>query len=155
VNGWRAALSYVVVWLLVGTFFVASVHFADSAQSWGREGRWLSGFFYVYALALAGGFPIQIVAALLLRRLTRATRWDRVVHCIGFGGALGLVLPWAFARAGYLLEGVRFPHEWQNVKSALMFPLMGAMMHETHPAWVLAAVGAATGGSVRLMMRPR
>jgi len=153
VNGWRAAVAGVVVWLLVGTFFVASVYFADSAQSWGREGRWLSGFFYVYALALVGGFPIQIVAALLLRALTRATRWDGVVHWIAFGAALGFALPWAFARAGYLLEGVRFPHEWQNVKSALMFPLMAAMMHETHSAWALAAVGAATGGTVRLMRR--
>ena len=146
---------YLVLWLLAGTFFVACAYFADSAQSWGREGRWLSGFVYVYALALVGGFGIQIVAALLVRGLTRATRLDRVVHWIAFGAALGFALPWAFARAGYLLEGVRFPHEWQNVKSALMFPLVAAMMHETHPAWVLAAVGAATGGSVRVILKQR
>jgi hypothetical protein len=39
----------------------------------------------------------------------------------------------AFARAGYLLEGIRFAHEWQTAKTVLMFPLMGAVMYEVQP----------------------
>jgi hypothetical protein len=147
---------YVVVTALAGTFFVACAFFADTAQSWGREGRWVAGFLYVYALSLAGGFAIQIAAAFLLRWLTRATGADGLIHWMVFGAALGIALPWACARLGYLVEGIRFAYEWQNVKSALMFPLMAAMMYETHPAWVRLAVGAATGGTVRLVFgRPR
>lgn len=149
----RAGVGYVVVAVLVGTFFVACAYFADSALSWGREGRWISGFLYVYVLAFAGGFAIQIIAAVLLRWVTRVTRLNGLVHWIGFGAAIGLALPWMFAHLGYLIEGVYFRHEWQNVKSVLMFPLMGAMMYQVHSAWVLIAVGAATGGTLRLTMR--
>jgi hypothetical protein len=148
----RAGILYLVVWLLVGTFFVASVYFADGAESWGREGRYVSGFVFVYALALAGGLPTQIIAALLVRWLTRRTGLNSVVHWLAFGAAVGVVLPWIVARLAYLLEGVRFAHQWQSVKSALMFPLMAAMMYEVNPAWVLAVVGAATAGTVRLLM---
>ena len=69
-RAWRL-LVYFVAWLVVGTFFVTCVYFADSAQSWGREGRWVAGFVQTYALALPGGFVIQIGAALLLRLFTR------------------------------------------------------------------------------------
>ena len=144
---------YFVVWLLVGTFFVSCAYFADSAQSWGREGRWIRGFLYTYALALPGGFAIQLGAAMLLQLLTRRTRLNGLIHWIGFGAALGIAVPWAFARAGYVLEGLRFPHQWQAVKSVLMFPLMGAMMHEVQPAWAQIAVGAATAATVWSAMR--
>ena len=143
---------YVVAFVLVGTFFVASVYFADAAASWGREGRWLWGFFFTYALTLIAGFTIQILAAVLLRWMTRVTRWDRVLHWVGFGAALGLSLPWILARLGYVLERSYFAPEWQTVKAVLMFPLAGAMMYQVQPAWVLLAVGGATAGTVRLMM---
>lgn len=151
----HADLVYIMVWLLVGTFFVASVYFSASADSWRREGRLVFGFFYVYALTLALGFVLQIVGAVLLRWLTRVTRLNALVHWIGFGAALGIVLPWMSARAGYLLEAAYFPNEWQSVKSALMFPLMGSMMYEVRPAWVLVAVGAATAGTVRVLTASR
>lgn len=138
---------------MVGTFFVTCVYFADSAQSWRREGRGVPGFLYTYALALPGGLAIQLAAAISLRVLTRAARVDGFFHWVVFGAALGMALPWAGARAGYLLEGLRFPHHWQVVKSVLMFPLMGAMMHETQPAWAQITVGAATAGTVWLAMR--
>lgn len=141
---------YILVWLLAGTFFVASVYFADAADSWGLEGSHVWGFFYTYMLALIGGFPIQIVAAVAVRYLTRSMRLHGFVYWSGLGAAAGAVLPWVFARAGYLLEGVHFAHEWQTVKAALMFPLSGAMMYEVHPVWVRLAVGAATGGTVWL-----
>lgn len=144
---------YILASLLVGTFFVAAVYFADSAQSWGREGRRVFGFFYVYALALVAGFPMQIVAAILLRWITRVTRLDGFAHWVGFGAALGIAVPWTFAGLGYVLEGAYFPREWQSVKSGLMFPMMGAMMYVVQRAWLLAAVGGATGGTLRLMMR--
>jgi hypothetical protein len=143
---------YVIIAVLVGTFFVASVYFADGAESWGREGRWAAGFLQVYRLALLIGFPIQIVAAVVLRWLTRVSGMNRLAHWVVFGATIGFALPWIFARLGYVLEGVYFPTEWQTVKSAVMFPLMGAMMYEAHPAWVRVAVGAATGGTLRLMI---
>lgn len=146
---------YVVVAVLVGTFFVAAVYFADSAESWAREGLWVSGFLRTYALALAGGFGIQIVAAVCLRWLTRVFGLDGLVHWIGFGAALGFALPWALARLGYLIETAHFPREWQTVKLVVMFPLMGAMMYDVQPGWVMAAVGAATGGTLRLIVRRR
>jgi hypothetical protein len=145
---------YLAVSVLAGTFFVACAYFADTAQSWGREGRWISGFLYVYALSLVGGFAIQTAAALLLRWLTRAAGADGLIHWVIAGAALGIALPWTCARLGYLVEGIRFPYEWQNVKSTLMFPLMAAMMYETHPAWVRLAVGAATGGTLRSVFGP-
>ena len=141
---------YVVTWILVGTFFVTCVYFADSAQSWRREGRGLAGFFYTYALALPGGFAVQVSAALLVLLLARVTRLNGVLHWLGFGAAVGIALPWALARAGYLLEGTRFPYEWQRLKTMLMFPLMGAMMYEVQPTWSLLAVGAATAGLCRM-----
>ena len=143
---------YVVAFVLVGTFFVASVYFADSAQSWRREGRWLWGFFFTYALTLIAGFMIQIFAAVLLRWVTRVTQRDRLFHWIVFGAALGLSLPLILARLGYALERFYFAPEWQTVKAVLMFPLTGAMMYEVQPALVLLAVGGATGGTVRVMM---
>jgi hypothetical protein len=146
---------YIVVAVLVGTFFVAAVYFADSAESWGREGLWVSGFLRIYTLALAGGFGIQIVAAVSLRWLTRVSGLNGLVHWIGFGAALGFALPWAVARLGYVIESAHFPREWQTVKFIVMFPLMGAMMYEVHSVWVMAAVGAATGGTLRLIMRRR
>lgn len=103
---------YLVVSVLAGTFFVACAYFADAGQSWGREGRWVSGFLYVYALSLAGGLAIQIAAALLLRWLTRATGANNRIHWMVLGAALGIALPWACARLGYVLEGIRFPYEW-------------------------------------------
>ena len=132
---------------------MAAAYFVDSAASWGREGRWVSGFGLAYALAFAGGFAIQVVAALCVLGLTRAIRRHGLVDWIAAGGAIGAALPWGLARLGYLLEGIHFPHDWQGVKTALMFPLMGAMMYEVRPAWVLAAVGAATAGTVRLFSR--
>ena len=151
----HANVVYITVWLLVGTFFVASVYFSASADSWRGEGRLVFGFFYVYVLTLALGFVLQIIGAVLLRWLARVTRLNAPAHWIGFGAALGIVLPWICARAGYVLEAAYFRNEWQSVKSALMFPLMGAMMYETRSAWVLAAVGAATAGTVRVLMASR
>ncbi len=144
-----ALLLYLLAWILVGTFFVTCVYFADSAQSWRREGRGVAGFLYTYALALPGGFALQVTAALLVLLLTRVTRRNGVVHWLGFGAAVGIALPWALARAGYLLEGARFAYQWQWLKTALMFPLMGAMMYEVQPAWSLLGVGAATAGLCR------
>jgi hypothetical protein len=63
------------------------------------------------------------------------------------------VVPWALGRTGYVLEAIRFPQEWQTIKAALIFPMMGAMMYETQPIWVMSLVGAATAGTVRLSMR--
>jgi hypothetical protein len=146
---------YILIWLLAGTFFVAAVYFVDAADSWGLEGRHVWGFFYTYMLALIGGFPIQIVAAVAVRYLTRSMRLHGSLYWSGLGAAAGAVVPWAFARAGYLLEGVHFAHEWQTVKAALMFPLSGAMMYEVHPVWVRLAVGAATGGTVWFALHSR
>jgi hypothetical protein len=143
---------YLIVAVLVGTFFVASVYFADGAESWGREGRWVPGFLQVYRLALLLGFVLQVVAAVFLRWLTRVTGMNGFVHWIAFGAAIGFALPWMFARLAYVLEGVYFSTEWQSVKSAVIFPLMAAMMYETHSVWVRFAVGAATGGTVRLIL---
>ena len=151
-KGTDRGVLYVIIAVLVGTFFVASVYFADGAESWGREGRWAAGFLQVYRLALLIGFAIQIVAAVLLRWLTRVSGMNRLAHWVVFGAAIGFALPWIFARLGYVLEGVYFPREWQTVKSAVMFPLMGAMMYEAHSVWVRVAVGAATGGTLRLMI---
>ena len=138
--------------MLVGTFFVASLYFADGAESWGRERRWLAGFVQVYRLALMLGFVIQIVNAVVLRWLTRKSGMNGLVHWIAIGAATGFAVAWIFARLGYVLEGVYFSSEWQSVKSAVMFPLMAAMMYEAHSVWVRLAVGAATGGTVRLIM---
>ena len=146
-------IAYVVVFVLVATFFVASVYFVDSAPSWSREGRPLWGFFFTYALTLIAGFMIQILAAVLLRWMTRVTGRHDAFHWIVFGAVLGLSLPWIFARVGYVVERFYFAPEWQTVKTVVMFPLMGAMMYEVQPAWVLLVVGGATGGTVRLMMR--
>jgi hypothetical protein len=143
---------YVIVAVLVGTFFVASVYFADGAESWGREGRSVPGFLQVYRLALLLGCLLQVVAAVLLRWLTRVTGMNGLVHWTAFGAALGFALPWMFARLGYVLEGIYFPTEWQTAKSAVLFPLMAAMMYETHSVWVRLAVGAATGGTLRLII---
>ena len=121
----------VIIAVLVGAFFVAAVYFADALESWGREKRWVSGFLQVYLLALIGGLAIQIVAAILLRSLTRLCGLNGLLHWIAFGAAVGFALPWIFARLGYVLEGVYFPTEWQTVKSAVMFPLMGAMMYRS------------------------
>ena len=148
-NVWTLLL-YIVSWILVGTFFVTCVYFADSAQSWRREGRGVAGFLYTYALALPGGFAVQVAAALLVMLLTRVTRLNGIIHWLGFGAAVGIALPWALARAGYLLEGTRVAHQWQWLKNVLMFPLMGAMMYEVQPAWSLLAVGAATAGLCRM-----
>jgi hypothetical protein len=41
----------------------------------------------------------------------------------------------------------------QGLKRALMFPLVGAMMFELKPAWLLAGVGAVTGGALCLLAR--
>jgi hypothetical protein len=75
-----------------------------------------------------------------------------LAHWVVFGAAIGFVVPWAFARLGYALEGLYFPSEWQTVKSAVMFPLMATMTYEAHSVWVRLAVGAATGGTVRLIL---
>lgn len=144
-----ALLLYLVVWILVGTLLVTCLYFADSAQSWRREGRGVAGFLYTYALALPGGFAVQVAAALLVLLLTRVTRLNGALHWLAFGAAVGLALPWALARAGYALEGARFAHQWQWLKTALMFPLMGAMMYEVQPVWSLLGVGAATAGLCR------
>lgn len=151
-KGTDRGVLYVIIAVLVGTFFVAAAYFADALESWGREERWVSGFVQVYVLALIGGFAIQIVAAILLRSMTRVCGLNGFLHWIAFGAAVGFAVPWIFARLGYVLEGVYFPTEWQTVKSAVMFPLMGAMMYEAHSAWVRVAVGAATGGTLRLMI---
>ena len=95
---------YVIIAVLVGTFFVASVYFADGAESWGREGRWAAGFLQVYRLALLIGCAMQIVAAVLLRWLTRVSGMNRLAHWIVCGAAIGFALPWIFARLGYVLE---------------------------------------------------
>lgn len=145
-------LFYIVTAILIGTLFVAAAYFLDAAESWGREGRWVPGFVQTYVLALAGGFAAQAAFAVLLLWLTRAARPAGPARWIGFGTVLGVVVPWAFARAGYLVEGLRFSAELQPVKFVLRFPLMGAMMYETQPLWVLAAVGAATGGTLFLVM---
>jgi hypothetical protein len=143
---------YFPVAVLVGTFFVALVYFGDGAESWGREGRWVPGFLQVFTLALVGGLAVQLFFAFLLRWLTRLSGLNGVVHWIAVGAALGFALPWIFARLGYALEGVYVSSEWQSLKSAVMFPLMAAMMYEVHSAWVRLAVGAATGGTLRAIM---
>lgn len=149
-----AVLLYTAVWVLVGTLSVACVYFADAAESWATEERRLAGFVSTFALALILGCPVQIVAALCARVLMRFTR-DALVSWAACGAALGVALPWAFARAGYALEAVHFARDWQSAKSALMFPLMGPMMYETQPAWVMVAVGATTAATVRWLMGHR
>jgi hypothetical protein len=144
---------YIACWLLTGTLFVALVYFADSAPSWRLEGLLVFGFFYTCVLALISGFAVQILAALVVRRLTQITRLNGLISWLGYGAAVGVVIPWALARAGYLLERIHFPQEWQTIKAALIFPMMGAMMYETQPIWVMCLVGAATAGTVRLSMR--
>ena len=98
------------------------------------------------------GFAIQIVTAVLLRWLTRVSGMNGLAHWTIFGAVIGFAVPWISARLGYVLEGVYFSSEWQSVKSAVMFPLMAAMMYEAHSVWVRLAVGAATGGTVRLIL---
>jgi hypothetical protein len=144
---------YLPITVLAGTFFVTVAYFSDSAESWGREGRWIPGFVQTYGLALAGGFVMQAVFAVLLRWSTRVTRLNGPLHWIAAGALLGVILPWAFARLGYLLERMRFPADLQQPKFILNFPLMGAMMYEVQAVWVLAAVGAATGGTAHVVMR--
>jgi hypothetical protein len=149
----RMPVVYIVCWLLTGTLFVALVYFADSAQSWRLEGRLVFGFFYTYVLGLVSGFAVQIIAALVVRWLTHVTRLNALIPWLGYGAIVGIVVPWALARAGYLLEGIHFPQAWQTIKAALMFPMMGPMMYGTQPIWVMSLVGAATAGTVRLSMR--
>lgn len=139
--------------ILVGSLFVASVYFAGSAEDWAREGRRLSGFLRTYALALAGGFAVQAVFGVLFCWLIRATRFASPAGWVFAGAALGIAVPWAFARAGYLVEGWRFPADLQGLKSALTFPLMGAMMYELQPLWVQAAIGMATGVALGVLIR--
>lgn len=146
---------YFPVAILTGTLFVTLAYFAESARSWGLEGRWAAGFAQTYALALAGGLVMQVVFAALLRWATRASRLPGPVPWIVAGALLGIVLPWAFARLGYVLEGTRFPADLQRLKFILIFPLMGAMMYEVQPVWVQAAAGAATGGTIYVFARRR
>jgi hypothetical protein len=131
----RVSIVYIACWLLTGTFFVGLVYFADSAQSWRLEGRFVFGFFYTCVLTLISGFAVQIIAALVVRWLTQITRLDGLISWLGYGAAIGVVVPWALARVGYLLEGIHFPQEWQTIKAALIFPMMGAMMYEIQPIW--------------------
>ena len=98
------------------------------------------------------GFAMQIVAAVLLRWLTRVSGMNGLAHWIIFGAVIGFAVPWISARLGYALEGLYFPSEWQTVKSAVLFPLMAAMMYEAHSVWVRLVVGAVTGGTVRLIL---
>lgn len=142
---WLTRVVYVVAAVLVGTFFVAIAYFSDSAESWGREGRWASGFALIYSLALAGGFLVQIVFALLLRGVAQATRFNGFASWTASGAMLGVAVPWAFARLGYLIDGLYFPAGLQRAKFSLMFCLQGSMMFVAQPLWVLAAVGAVTG----------
>lgn len=146
---------YFPVAILTGTFFVTLAYFVDSARSWGLEGRWLAGFAQTYGLALAGGFVMQVAFAALLHQATRGTRLAGPVPWIVVGALLGILLPWAFARLGYVLDGTRFPADLQRLKFILIFPLMGAMMYEVQPVWVQAAVGAATGGTIYFFARRR
>jgi MFS family permease len=148
---WLTSVIFVVAAVFVGTFFVAMAYFSDAAESWGREGRRASGFVLVYSLALAGGFLVQVVFAVLLRWVTQATRLTGMASWILFGAALGFVVPWTLARLGYLVEGLYFPADLQSLKRAVMFPLAGAMMYAVQPAWISASVGGATGAALRLL----
>jgi uncharacterized protein YfiM (DUF2279 family) len=145
---WLISVIYVVAAVWVGTLFVAIAYFSDSAGSWGREGRWASGFVLIYSLALAGGFLVQVLFAVLLRWLTRTANRQGIASWILSGAALGIGVPWSLARLGYLMEGLYFSAELQPLKRALTFPLAGAMMYAVQPAWVLIAVGAATGAAL-------
>jgi hypothetical protein len=148
---WRAALLYLIIGVLAGTLFVSLAYFADSADSWGREGRWASGFVLTYSLALAGGFLVQAAFALLLRWLTRVTRQSGLVQWVAFGAVLGVALPWAVARVGYWLDALYFSADLQRLKAALLFTLTGSMMYAAQPAWVQASVGAATALTLGLV----
>lgn len=142
---WVSRALFVIVAVLVGTLFVAIAYFSESADSWGREGRWAAGFGLIYSLALAGGFVVQIAFAVLLRWIAHAGGLRRPIHWVVLGAILGIGVPWSLARLGYVIEGSYFSAGMQGVKRALMFPLTGAMMYTVHPLWVLAAVGGATG----------
>lgn len=139
--------------VLVGSLLVASIYFAGSAEDWAREGRQFSGFLRTYALTVAGGVAVQAAFGILFCWLMRAGRLDRLAGWIVIAGALGIAVPWAFARAGYVVEGWRFSADLQPLKAALTFPLMGAMMYELQPLWVQAAIGAATGVVLGLLLR--
>lgn len=139
--------------VLVGSLLVAAIYFAESAEDWALEGRRISGFLRTYALTLAGGFAAQAVFGLLFCWLVRVARLEGLAGWIIIGAALGVAVPWTFARAGYLVEGWRFPADLQPLKAALIFPLMGAMMYELQPLPVQAAIGAATGAFLGLLMR--
>jgi hypothetical protein len=148
---WVSRALFVIVAVLVGTLFVAVAYFWESADSWGREGRWAAGFGLIYSLALAGGFLVQIAFAVLLRWIAHAGGLRRPIHWVVLGGMLGVAVPWSLARLGYLIEGSYFSAGMQGVKRALMFPLTGAMMYTVQPVSVLAAVGGATGAVLWLV----
>jgi hypothetical protein len=47
---------------------------------------------------------------------------------------------------------VYFSADLQRIKAFLMFSLAGPMMFAVQPAWILAAVGAATAATLRLVV---
>jgi hypothetical protein len=146
---WLARGVYAIAAVFVGALFVAAAYFADAAGSWGREDRLVYGFMLTYGLAVAGGFLVQAVFALLLRWLTCRIGLHRHSDWVGLGAVLGVAVPWSAARIGYWLDGVYFPTELQRVKAVFMFALQGSMMYVVQPVWVLLAVGAATGFVLR------
>lgn len=150
---WPAVLLYGVVAVLAGSFFTAVAYYADSASSWALEDRRLSGFLLIYGLTLAGGAPAQLVVAGCLWWLTRRLHWNGPVSWAGTGGVLGLAVPWSMAKLGYLIDGFHFSTGLQQVKSALLFPLVGPMMFVVQPAWVRVSAGAATALALWLVAR--
>jgi hypothetical protein len=153
----RAFLRVLVVGavaVMCGSAFTALAFFLDSAESWGLEERYASGFLLTYALSLAGSAPAQVIFALALWLVARALSWRRRWQWAVLGAVLGVLVTFALSRLGDVVEGTYFAPQWQRVKSALMFPLMGPMMFAVRPVWVAAAVGAATALVLHLVARP-
>jgi hypothetical protein len=141
---WRATLGYYALAMVAGSFFVALSYYTRSAGQWGEEGRWVTGFLFVYALTAVGALPSLVVFAFLLRRVTAASPPRGGLFWLAAGAGLGVAVPLLFSYVGFLIEGTYFPAARQPLKRALVFPFMGPMMYSAQPLWVLLIVAVAT-----------
>ena len=140
---WHRTAAYYLVAAAFGPLFAALSYFLPSAPSWAADDRLVAGFLLAYGMALAGGVPAAVVTALLLRRVAAVVRVRGAAAWLVLGTAIGVAVPWLFARTGYALEGTYFPAGWQPLKRALIFPLMGPMMYQAQPAAMRLTVAAA------------
>lgn len=140
------------------TFFYYLVAFAGGALAWGAS-------YYLYKrfgstmdtivsapedpyYNLIAVIPIlqnalpQLLAAIVLRKLARRLRWSGWWQWLLAGSVISLAVVYSFGRIGLAIEAARLPLEWQSLKIAVFFALMGPIMASILPLWIpLAAVG--------------